>query len=130
MRLRLLPADRERAAHRSETPCFPRSLEFGFQPWKANSARSGQRFSPSSCGLDCSKWQLIQTRPKIPETIAKDAAETKRWLNLDDGWFGCNYIALVFNGELTRVRVQVSADFFLERLQVFLCPDDFEPSAV
>lgn len=35
-------------------------------------------------------------------------------------------IAIVFDGDFVRVRVQVGGDFVFERLQVFLSPDDFE----
>jgi hypothetical protein len=71
---------------------------------------------------------VIQRCASIDDAIANEGAESDWWL-ADLRLNGPLY-TLLLGGESVRLRVHVHPDFSLERVQVLLSPDDFEPSAV
>lgn len=72
---------------------------------------------------------VIEGGSGVPEAITDDGAETERGLFTRGG---CDSLVLTVRLDRERVRVllQEHGNLGIEGVQVFLCPDDFEPRSV
>jgi hypothetical protein len=72
---------------------------------------------------------VIETGPHIAKTIAQDATQSARGFGFENG-MGRRHISAYINRDFIRLTVKVLPNFILERVEVFLSPDDFEPGSV
>jgi hypothetical protein len=72
---------------------------------------------------------VVESGSQISDTIPDYARESRRRLGCDDT-FNSYDIALSFEDGLIRLCAHVPPAVFIERFQMLLSPDDFEPSAV
>jgi hypothetical protein len=72
---------------------------------------------------------VVKSGPQIRAEIPEYAREGRRRLGLDDT-FDTYIIPVFFEDGFTGLCVYVAPGIFIERFQVLLSPDDFEPSAI
>lgn len=72
---------------------------------------------------------VIQGRAEVAEAVADNRAEPGRRLSRDSH-IDLPYLLAFLSEDRVRMRVSVASDFGLEGVQMFLCPDDFEPGSV
>ena len=75
---------------------------------------------------------VIKSAAQVAENVPNDGAEVGIRLSgdvpsrNDESW----HMNIVLDGESVGLRLLVSPELVFERVQVFLCPDDFEPCSV
>jgi len=79
--------------------------------------------------------EVVQTGQGVNNAIAYEQTQSEGWFLLDDNIvkseIACNNLILVdLEGDFIRLTIQVSPNFISERVQVLLCPDDFDPSSI
>lgn len=72
---------------------------------------------------------VVKARSDIGNTVPDDATQQGRRFFTDDN-SSDGQIAVSLSDDVVGLSLQIPPDFFIERLQVLLCPDDLEPGTV
>jgi len=73
---------------------------------------------------------VVQTGAKVADTVPENGAQMDRWFVRDLHRVYRDLIVLNFDRDFIRVATHVGAELVFESVQVFLSPDDFEPSSI
>jgi hypothetical protein len=75
---------------------------------------------------------VIESTAQVAKNVANDSAEVGSRVSGDVPTWNdeSGHMNIVIDSESVRLRLLVSPELVFERVQVFLCPDDFEPRSV